>query len=258
VSKKETFSEKLTNFIFGKPVHSEPDLQTMRQLDQKLAALLNLLDTQPASAQPANDRPVALQSDGLGEVTQEKLDDLAEQVRKLAKTQFKTNTLQESQSAQQQELLKRLQDAAGQQDRRLVELAQQRDQAIKAAQLELLKNLLPVLDSLDAAFDHGRRQVLKLPLRATPRRAIIGWLDGVRLARMRLLDVLAAYDVTPTPTVGQPFDPHRHIATATDTSGRAPEGVIISEDRRGYATPDKVLRFAEVVVARAAGQRKLT
>jgi molecular chaperone GrpE (heat shock protein) len=51
--------------------------------------------------------------------------------------------------------------------------------------------------------------------------------------------------------VGQAFDPHRHVAVAVDTSGKAPDGTILAEDRRGYATPDKVLRFAEVVVARS-------
>jgi molecular chaperone GrpE len=85
---------------------------------------------------------------------------------------------------------------------------------------------------------------------ADTRRAMIAWLDGVRLARMRLLDVLKVYHVTPIPTLGQAFDPHRHVAVATDTSGQAPDGTILSEDRRGYTTPDKVLRFAEVVVAR--------
>ena len=86
---------------------------------------------------------------------------------------------------------------------------------------------------------------------AESRQAVIAWLDGIRLARMRLLDVLKSYDVTPIPTLGQPFDPHHHVAVATDSSGRAPDGTIISEDQRGYTTPDKVLRFAEVVVAQS-------
>lgn len=260
MSDKETFSEKLTNFILGKPAPtlSEQDLRAIRGLEQKLDSLLDLLNAQGVNGQPSNDRISASQPNRLGEASQERLDELAEQVRKLAKTQFKTNTLQESQLAQQQETLKSLQESMSQRDERMVELAQQREQAIEAAQLELLKSLLPALDSLDAAFDTGRRQVLKLPMRGEVRQAVIGWLDGIRLARMRLLDVFAAYDVTPIPALGQPFDPHRHVATATDTSGRAPDGIIVGEDRRGYATPDKVLRFAEVVVARSGSQQKST
>ena len=127
---------------------------------------------------------------------------------------------------------------------------------LEAAQLDWLKGLLPVLDGLDAAFDAGRRQVLQLPMSVEVRKAIIAWLDGIRLARIRLLDLLAAYKITPIPAVGQPFDPHRHVAVATDTTNRAPDGIIISQDRRGYATPDKVLRFAEVVVARSRDQER--
>jgi molecular chaperone GrpE len=93
--------------------------------------------------------------------------------------------------------------------------------------------------------------VLRLPLDGEVRQAVIAWLDGIRLARMRLLDLLAAHEVRPIPTVGQPFDPHYHIAVAIDTTGRSPDGIIISEDRPGYASPTKVLREAEVVVARS-------
>jgi molecular chaperone GrpE len=92
---------------------------------------------------------------------------------------------------------------------------------------------------------------LRLSLTPATRRAVIGWLDGIRLTRLRLLDLLAAHQVAPIPTVGHPFDPHCHVAAATDTSGRGPDGTIVGEDRRGYATPEKVLRFAEVVVARS-------
>jgi molecular chaperone GrpE len=253
VSKKKSFTEKLNNFIWGEPIPvlRANDLNAIRHLDGKLNELLALLKTPPPEPGPVNFTP-SLPSQTAAQSPDQNLDgDLAEQVRKLAKTQFKANTLQEKQLAQQGETLAGLQKALERQEKQLAELAQQRLQAVDAAREELIKNLLPVLDSLDAAFESGRRQVLKQPMPADTRRAIIAWLDGVRLARRRLLDVLKTYDVTPIPTFGQAFDPHRHVAVATDTSDRAPDGTILSEDRRGYATPDKVLRFAEVVVARS-------
>lgn len=253
VSKKKSFSEKLNNFIWGEPIPvlSAHDLDTVQQLDGKLNELLALLKTPPSAAGPVNFQPGLVSSPPALSPDQNGDGDLAEQVRKLAKTQFKANTLQEKQLAQQEETIASLQKALERQEKQAAELAQQRQQAVDAAQEELIKSLLPVLDGLDAAFESGRGQVLKQPMPADTRRAIIAWLDGVRLARMRLLDVLKTYNVTPIPTIGQAFDPHRHVAVAADTSGRAPEGVILSEDRRGYATPDKVLRFAEVVVARS-------
>jgi molecular chaperone GrpE len=122
---------------------------------------------------------------------------------------------------------------------------------VASAQLELLQSMLPVLDSLDAAFNTGRRQILRLGMSHEVRQAIVAWLDGIRLARMRLLDLLASYEIRPIPTVGQPFNPSYHIAVAVDASGQASDGVIVSEDRPGYASPARVLREAQVVVARS-------
>jgi molecular chaperone GrpE len=166
--------------------------------------------------------------------------DLSAQIKKLAKTQFKANTLQEKQLAQQQQTLQSLQQS----------LQAQQQQVAQNAQTDLLKALLPTLDGLDAAFESGKKQVLRLHLNPQHKKAFIAWLDGVRLARIRLLDTLAAHNVTPIPTVGQPFDPHRHVVVATKAHPSLPEGTIIAEDRRGYMLNDKVLRFAEVVVVK--------
>jgi molecular chaperone GrpE len=245
VSKKKSFSEKLNTFIFGPaiPVLSDHDLETLHQLDHKLDTLLNLLQTQPGS-------PVVVTPPSTNGQP-ETIEELAEQVRKLAKTQFKANTLQETQLTQQQEVITGFQKSLEQHEKRLAELNQQQQQVIEQAQLDLLKTLLPVIDSLEAAFETGRRQVLKLPMPAETRHSLIAWLDGIRLARLRLLDILKSYQVTPIPALGEPFDPNRHIAVAVDTTGRANDGFIVGEDRRGYATPHKVLRYAEVVVARS-------
>jgi molecular chaperone GrpE len=206
--------------ISGQLTLDEQTIETIREMEARLETILAAVD--------------GLQPDA----------ELAEQLRKLAKTQFKANTLQEEQLARQQETLEALQNAVDRQTK-------QRQEAVEAAQLELLKTLLPVMDGLDAAFESGRRQLLRYPLPVEPRRAIIAWLDGVRLARLRLLDVLAEHNVKPIPTVDEPFDPHYHVVSATDESGQAPDGIIVGEDRPGYATPDKVLRFAEVVVSRS-------
>lgn len=242
MSSNKSFLKKITDFLIGPPIPvlSEQDLEALRQLDRKLDTVLQALETEVGPVGPEVSSPA-----GNGPLDQNLLAELNEQVRKLAKTQFKANTLQESQLAQQQQSLE-------QHQKELAELTRQQQQAIEQAQLEVLKTLLPVIDSLENAFNVGRRQVLKLSMPEETRRAIIGWLDGIRLARLRLLDILKSYEVTPIPTVGQPFDPNRHVAVATDTTGRVADGLIVSEDRRGYTTPDKVLRFAEVVVARSA------
>jgi molecular chaperone GrpE (heat shock protein) len=77
------------------------------------------------------------------------------------------------------------------------------------------------------------------------------WLRGLRLVRERYLVVLAAEGVRPIETVGQPFDPNVHVAIDTAPAGPdVPAGVIVSELRRGYTVGPRVLRYAEVIVAR--------
>jgi molecular chaperone GrpE len=241
VSNNNSFLDKLKDFIFGPPVPvlSQSDLQALAELRQHLEALSRFDGQLPAP-------DGALQAGG-------ELENLGTELRKLGKAQFKANTLQESQLKQQQTALDNMQNMAAQQEDMIAGLMKQQEQAVQAAQFELLKSLLPILDSLDAAFENGRRQILRWPLEPEARQALIAWLDGLRLARLRLLDLLAAYEIRPIPTLGQPFDPHRHVAVATDTGGRAPDGIIVGEDRRGYSSPNQVLRFAEVVVARSSG-----
>jgi molecular chaperone GrpE len=56
--------------------------------------------------------------------------------------------------------------------------------------------------------------------------------------------------VTPIPTVGHPFDPYLHVAVGATSEGEGAPGTIVEEERRGYRTPDSVLRYAEVIVYR--------
>jgi len=82
--------------------------------------------------------------------------------------------------------------------------------------------------------------------------AYAAWLQGLELVRERLLETLAMEGVEPLEAIGQPFDPHRHVAMDTvPARDDAPSGAVVSELRRGYAVGDRVLRYAEVVVARA-------
>lgn len=258
MNNRKSFATKINEFFFGQPIPvlNEHDLEVIHRLDQKLDTLFDLLETQGLQPNPVDglsDGSVAANDQRLDA---EALEALTDQVRKLAKTQFKTNTLQENKNNQQQALIDELQKSLEQQEQRIADLNRQQQEAIRQTRLEVVETLLPLLDSLETAFDTGRRQVMKLPMPPTTRQAVIGWLDGLRLARLRLLDILQSHKVTAIPTVGQPFNPNHHVAVATDASGRVADGLIVSEDRAGYATEDKILRFAEVVVARSEGDRK--
>jgi molecular chaperone GrpE len=109
----------------------------------------------------------------------------------------------------------------------------------EAAAADLIRDLLPVLDDFQRAL-------------AAP-----GWHDqdgarrGVELIHRQLLEVLRKRGVEPFETVGHRFDPQWHEAVATEPAGTRPDGEITAEVRRGYRLGQRLLRPAQVKVARA-------
>ncbi len=195
-------------------------------------------------------------------------DTLEKEVRKLGKAQFKTNMLIEEQAERVEKTLAALETQQARQTELVETLA---DEKVSAARQEWLQSLLPALDGLDNAIASGQRYLAARDKAAdspnlTAAQAILvspadraklsSWLDGLRLVRDRLLAVLENGGVTPIPTVGQMFDPYQHVAVATTAdsdgaNGAAPTtGMVVAEDRRGYRTADRVLRYADVVVYR--------
>ena len=146
-------------------------------------------------------------------------------------------------------------------------LQQRGEERDMLARQDLLVALLPVLDGLESAMASGQRYLQTRDLAAkkgdlSPDQAILVspadramlavWLDGLRLVHERLIEILRASGVTTIPAVGHPFDPHLHVAVGvTDKAplGVVP-GIIVAEERRGYQSPDRVLRFADVIVYR--------
>ncbi len=192
------------------------------------------------------------------------LNGLEKEIRRLGKAQFKANTLAENQGTRWKQTIASVQAAQKQQDELLAAMTHER---VAARERELLQTVLPALDGLENAIASGRRYLQvrdqaadsleSSQARVTPaqtalvspadRAMLSGWLDGLRLVRERMLAILKAGDVTPIPTVGQPFDPYLHIAVGTtDKEGTA--GTIAAEERCGYQSPDGVLRYAEVIV----------
>jgi len=169
---------------------------------------------------------------------------LEEHLSKLGREQYKSNTLAQAQAERLQAALESLQSAT-------TRLEAVQHEAVQKARLDTLKALLPVLDGLDAGLESGERQVENLHQQDSEAAALLAaWLDGQRLLRDRLLALLSGAGIQPVPTVGQPFDPYRHVAVGTIEDETLPAGQIVAEERRGYAANDHILRYAEVVVVR--------
>jgi molecular chaperone GrpE len=108
-----------------------------------------------------------------------------------------------------------------------------RDRGLVAEQAigVVLATLLPVLDDLDRAREHGD---------------LVGPLAAVA---EQLAAAVGKFGLTPFGEKGDPFDPTRHEAVAHQTSPDVTESTCVDVMRRGYLLGDRLLRPALVAVA---------
>jgi len=102
----------------------------------------------------------------------------------------------------------------------------------------LLKSILPILDNLERAIDHGKDLKESASL-----------LEGVELTLKQFLDTLERFGVKPVPAMGEVFDPEKHEAISYQESDQEPHRVI-SEVLKGYLFHERLLRPAKVIVSR--------
>lgn len=101
---------------------------------------------------------------------------------------------------------------------------------------DTLKQLLPILDSLDRAIK-------------TEGVSLEDFRSGVELIDRQFHDVLTRLGVEPIIAQGQPFDPSLHQAIQMVETTEVPDNHVIDELQRGYRLRDRVLRAAMVRVA---------
>lgn len=116
------------------------------------------------------------------------------------------------------------------------QLSESRQQAAS----NVLSRFFPVLDDFELALEN-------LPADGDGAQ----WAAGIQLVHRKLLGLLEAEGVTPIVTEpGESFDPNYHEALTQEEHDEYEEGAIIDVVRRGYQLGDRVLRPAQVRVAR--------
>ncbi len=110
-----------------------------------------------------------------------------------------------------------------------------------ATTAEILRDVLPILDDLERA------------LAAPPAEdgGDAGLRAGVELIRRQFAEVLKRRGVEPIEAIGQDFDPMWHEAVAHEPANGRRDDEITGELRRGYRIGQRLLRPAQVRVAKA-------
>jgi molecular chaperone GrpE len=108
----------------------------------------------------------------------------------------------------------------------------------------LLKSILPILDNLERAINHGKDLKENTSL-----------LEGVELTLKQFLSTLERFGVKPMPAMGEVFDPEKHEAISYQESDQEPHRVI-SEVLKGYLFHERLLRPAKVIVSREKASLK--
>ena len=103
----------------------------------------------------------------------------------------------------------------------------------------LLKELVPVLDNLERALEHGRQSEAPEAL-----------MEGLDLVNQDFLKVLGRFGVTPLNSVGERFDPAYHHAVMEEEAPEVEDQTVLKELQKGYLLQNRLLRPAMVVVSR--------
>ena len=103
----------------------------------------------------------------------------------------------------------------------------------------IIKDLLPVVDNLELAVNHGRQQESGSAL-----------LAGVENVLKGFLQALTKFGVTPIQSLGEKFDPAFHNAVMQQEDDSVEDQTVIQELQKGYLLKHRLLRPAMVVVAR--------
>lgn len=250
----------------------------------------------------------------------EQVASLDEGLKKLTRTQFKSNTLGENKEQQVEAAISTLRDMVNRrqqiEDRQTVRASQQIAEARSESRAEFAAELLPALDSLELALANGanllERQDEQIddvvsqqtdfvdtfatylssaasapssantgfwqrllqresvseptpapePLSSEAVKAVFSegtesmraWLRGLELVRERFQGLLASEGIQTIDALHQPFDPRLHVAVETDARDDVASDTVVHVVRKGYQQRRRVLRYAEVVVARAVAR----
>ena len=110
---------------------------------------------------------------------------------------------------------------------------------IKFANESLIKQLLPVVDSLEKAITHSQDKDSIQTIR-----------EGVDLTLKGLMDILQKAGVETVEAVGEQFDPNFHEAVSEMADEGIKPGTVIKDLQKGYILNQRLIRPSMVIVSK--------
>lgn len=117
--------------------------------------------------------------------------------------------------------------------------AKERQDTIKYGKEEVIKDILPFVDSLDRAVEHAESNT-----------DVNAFKEGLKLIQDQLLCNLKKHGVEKIECAGQDFDPNFHEAMLQVASDEHDENKIVNEYERGYLLNGRLLRPSKVSVCK--------
>ncbi len=118
-------------------------------------------------------------------------------------------------------------------------LDREKEEFAKIAAAALVAELLPLLDSIEAA-----EKALNEQQQVTKEKAI----EGIELIKRQLLAILGSAGLKEIKALGQKFDPMLHDCVMKASEKGKEEDIVLEELQKGYMLNGKVLRHAKVKV----------
>jgi molecular chaperone GrpE len=109
---------------------------------------------------------------------------------------------------------------------------------LRYGEMELLRDILPVLDNIERAVDASEQTTDMESLR-----------EGFRMTAKQIEKILENHNCKHIETDNAVFDPAVHEAISQQPGNGADPGSVIGVTSRGYVLHDRVVRPAQVIVA---------
>ena len=119
------------------------------------------------------------------------------------------------------------------------------EKAHKFGTEKFVKELLPVVDSLEKAVESAQNQEVQ------NEEVVSRIKEGVDMTLDMFIGALSKFNVEQINPVGEPFDPQKHEAMSMVPSNEAEPNTVIAVMQKGYLLHDRVVRPAMVMVAKA-------